>query len=106
MALFTAASFAGIGIGPAIMGYVAYTIGWRWIQYIQAMLGGTTFILYLLFMRETRGSVILSKRAKLLREKTGDQRYQCKAEAERESLGILLRVRMSRLHQDDSSLWL
>ncbi|KAL8278271.1 hypothetical protein RQP46_009303 [Phenoliferia psychrophenolica] len=42
------------------------------------------------------GSVLLSRRAAKLRSTTGDPRYQCKADAERASLLILVKVSMTR----------
>ena len=46
--------------------------------------------------KETRGSVILSRRAARLRKETGDTRYQCKSDAERASLRVLVKVSMTR----------
>lgn len=64
----------------------------------------------ILFTRETRGSVILSRRAKKLRKETGNDLYQCRSDAERASLAVLLKVSMTRplctslLARFDSSL--
>lgn len=38
------------------MGYVAQNLGWRWIQYLQMILGGILFIALVGFTRETRGA--------------------------------------------------
>ena len=32
MAFFSASAFIGVAAGPGVMGYVAQTLGWRWIQ--------------------------------------------------------------------------
>lgn len=37
-------------------GYIPMHIGWRWIQYIQALMGAVTFVVFLIFLRETRGA--------------------------------------------------
>jgi len=60
------------------------------------MLCGVLTALIILFTRETRGSVILSRRARKLRKQTGDPRYQCRSDAERASLAVLMKVSMTR----------
>lgn len=49
-----------------------------------------------LFLRETRGSVLLTRRAQKLRKKTGDQRYKARAEEERASIPVLIRTNLTR----------
>ena len=41
------------------------------------------------------GSVLLSRRAAKMRKDTGDPRYQCRADSERASLAVLIKVRPS-----------
>lgn len=60
------------------------------------MCAGCLAIGIIFFTRETRGSVILSKRAKKLRKETGDERYQCRSDAERASLAVMLKVSLTR----------
>ncbi|GAA5997050.1 hypothetical protein JCM5350_001573 [Sporobolomyces pararoseus] len=96
MAVFSICAFAGTGLGPAVSGYIELKKGWRWIEWVQMMFAGVNAIAIILFTRETRGSVILSKRAKKLRKETGDERYQCRSDAERASLAVLLKVSMTR----------
>jgi MFS family permease len=59
-ALFTLTAFLGVGVGPAMMGYVAQRLSWRWVTWITMIGGGTAFILVVLCLRETRGSWHLS----------------------------------------------
>ncbi|KAI0039241.1 hypothetical protein FA95DRAFT_1612734, partial [Auriscalpium vulgare] len=47
-------------------------------------------VLLVLFMRETRTSIILTRRAKKLRAETGDDRYRSVAEVELPSLTLLI----------------
>lgn len=54
----------------------------RWVQLI---VNGAFLIVCLCFLKETRGSVILTKRAKRLRKETGDNRYRGIGELEQES---------------------
>lgn len=118
MSIFSICAFAGTGLGPAVSGYIEFKKGWRWIEWVQVgffpsgllvsrsqasdagwlqmMAAGVLAVLIILFTRETRGSVILSKRARKLRKETGDSRYQCRSDAERASLAVLMKVSMTR----------
>jgi len=79
-----------------MFGYVAQNLNWRWIEWIQMIMAGLSAAVTILVFRETRGSVILSKRAAKLRKDTGDMRYQCRADEERASLAILIKTGVSR----------
>lgn len=79
-----------------MFGFVTERIGWRWINWIQMIMAGVTACVVILYFRETRGNVILSKRAAKLRKETGDDRYQCRADKERASLAILIKTGVSR----------
>lgn len=95
MSFFSICAFVGTGLGPAIMGYVEQNLGWRWIQYLQIILSVVITLALIFFTTETRGSVILSKRAKKLREETGKD-IQCRTDSERASLSVLVRVSLTR----------
>lgn len=98
MGLFALAAIFGTGFGPFWAGFVAGnpSLEWRWIQFIQAIYTGTIFIVILFCLKETRGSVILTRRAARLRKETGDPRYQARAEAERASIVILIKNSLTR----------
>lgn len=96
MSIFSICAFMGTGLGPAVSGYIELKKGWRWIEWVQMMFAGVMAVLIILFTRETRGSVILSRRARKMRKETGDPRYQCRSDAERASLAVLIRVSMTR----------
>jgi len=57
---------------------------------------GIVLIAELAFLRETRGSVVLTRKAKKLRKETGDQRYRSQAELETPTLKHLLHVTTTR----------
>lgn len=57
---------------------------------------GVLTVAIIAFTRETRGSIILSRRAKRLRKQTGDGRYQCRADAEKANLAVLIKVSLTR----------
>lgn len=77
MALFSGAALFGTGLGPLCSGFVAQHMPWRWVFYIQVITCGLFILAVIVFFKETRGSVLLSRRAKLLnvwyesREKAG-----------------------------------
>ncbi|BGP52668.1 hypothetical protein JCM8202_004805 [Rhodotorula sphaerocarpa] len=96
MSIFSICAFMGTGLGPAVSGYIELKKGWRWIEWVQMMAAGVLAVALILFTRETRGSVILSRRARKMRQETGDPRYQCRSDAERASLAVLLKVSMTR----------
>ncbi|PRP83207.1 hypothetical protein PROFUN_09371 [Planoprotostelium fungivorum] len=96
MSIYTATAFVGTATGPIISGFLVYYRNWRWVFYIQILLCGLQYILMIIFLRETRGSVLLSRRAKKLRETTGDQSIKAPADDERQSIPTLIRVSLTR----------
>ncbi len=57
MALFATGAIFGTGIGPVWAGWVEQNqkLGWRWIQYIQAIYTGFILLLLLLFCERREG---------------------------------------------------
>ncbi|KAI4097563.1 MAG: hypothetical protein LQ344_000296 [Seirophora lacunosa] len=68
MALFAGAALFGTGLGPLCSGFIAQRLLWRWVFYVQVMTSGFLIVLVAAFFKETRGSVLLSKRARLLND--------------------------------------
>jgi MFS family permease len=66
MALFSGAALFGTGCGPLICGFIAQNTTWRWIFYMQTVTCGTMVALICVIFKETRGSVLLSRKAKAL----------------------------------------
>jgi len=66
MVLFAGATLFGTGLGPLVSGFVAQNLSWRWVFYIQVCTSGTLIALVTLFFQETRGGIILSRKAKIL----------------------------------------
>lgn len=96
MALFTGLAFAGTFLGPTFSGAVAQSIGWRWTFWVHFIICGVYFLALCITLKETRGSVILSRRAKKMREDTGDDSYRTPTDDERESIAILIKVSLTR----------
>ena len=77
MCLFSGAALFGTGLGPLVSGIVAQHLDWRWVFYIQVIDCSLVILAVILFFKETRGSVLLSRKATLLnawyetREKAG-----------------------------------
>jgi MFS family permease len=57
--------------GPIASGYVS-VVSWRWSYWILLIIAGATWP-FLILMPETYGPVILKRKAKALRKKTGDE---------------------------------
>lgn len=66
MCLFSAAALVGTGLAPLLYGIVVYHTSWRWIFYSHAMVSGAVVVVMYFFFDETRGSVILSRKARAL----------------------------------------
>lgn len=66
MVLFTGATLVGTGLGPLVSGFVAQRLLWRWVFYIQIMTSGTLVGLVTIFFKETRGPILLTRRANVL----------------------------------------
>ena len=63
MALFATAAIGGTGFGPTWAGWVEQNtrLGWRYIQWVQLAYTGAIFIVLIFVLKETRGSVILTR---------------------------------------------
>lgn len=54
------------------------------------------FVISAFFLQETRGSIILSRRAARLRQETGNLGYRCKADEEMASFKVLMKTSLIR----------
>ena len=120
MALFSGAALLGTGLGPLCSGFIAQHVSWRWVFYVQVISCGFLILLVTVFFKETRGSVLLSRRAGILnkwyeaREKVGlvgfampvgqdgtkkesqRIRWKVKSDEERESLAKMIGISVYR----------
>ena len=76
MASFSYAAILGTVAAPIYAGFIDETIGWRWIEGIQGLANIPLILVVALCLQESRGGSIIQKRAKLLRQQTGDDRYR------------------------------
>lgn len=116
MTLFTFGALFGTGIGPLVSGFIAYHVSWRWVFYVHTIIIFVLAVALLIVFKETRGAVLLSRKAKKLncwheemeaagfwvRTKEGLQeqsqrvRYKVKADEERASLWHMIRISLVR----------
>ena len=120
MTLFSAGALTGTGMGPFIMGFVAQHLSFRWMFWIQVIMDGVLMAIVAVCFKETRGSVLLSRKAKALNkwyeqreaagyygfqmpsaddpEKLVSQRirWKVKSDEERESLAKMITVSCTR----------
>jgi MFS family permease len=66
MALFSGSVLVGTALGPLVSGFIAQNTSWRWIFYVQLISCGICTLTIILFFQETRGSVLLSRKAEML----------------------------------------
>lgn len=66
MALFSASALFGTGLAPMISGAIISRTTWRWVFYSHAIVSAAFVIIIYFFFRETRGSVLLSRKAATL----------------------------------------
>lgn len=117
MAAFAGSAIFGSGLGPLCSSLIAQHFNWRWVFYAQTISCGILILLVALFFKETRSTVLLSRRARLLnkwyerRERAGligfryDEhgvvsteriRWKVKADEERETLAKMVRISVTR----------
>lgn len=66
MALFSGAALFGTGVGPLVSGFIAENTNWRWVFWLQAITCGLLVGIVGLFFKETRGSILLSRKAEAI----------------------------------------
>ncbi|KAH8744908.1 major facilitator superfamily domain-containing protein [Diaporthe sp. PMI_573] len=82
MAVFSGSVLVGTGLGPLVASVMTSRLAddgdaWRWVFWHQAIAGGVLVALIVMLFRESRGSIVLSRKAKALnkwyeaREKAG-----------------------------------
>lgn len=119
MALFSASALFGTGLAPLLAGVIVTHTSWRWIYYSHAMVSAVFVVIIYFFFKETRGSVLLSRKAKALNnyydqlEKAGHHgvfmssddlsektvkriRWKVKSDEQRDSLATMIQISLYR----------
>jgi MFS family permease len=66
MALFSGSALFGTGLASLIAGVIVSHTSWRWVYYSHAIVSAVFVLVIFIFFKETRGSVLLSRKAKAL----------------------------------------
>lgn len=92
---FMAGTTWGPLAGPVVSGFVAVNVSWQWVYWVELIFAGATWP-FLLLMPETYGPVLLRRKAKILREKTGDADIVAPADLEKRDFWDLVTVVLTR----------
>lgn len=97
IAVFSVTIFMGPLLAPFIGGFITISyLGWRWTEYISAIMGFTALVLCVLFLEETYPPVILVGKASELRRRTKNWGIHAKQEEVEVDLKELLTKNVSR----------
>lgn len=121
MALFSGAALFGTGLAPLLAGVIVTHTTWRWIYYSHAIVSAFFVVIIFVFFKETRGSVLLSRKAQTLNtyyekleeaghygvimsseDSTSDEkcvrriRWKVKSDEQRASLGRMIQISLYR----------
>ncbi|KAG1895762.1 major facilitator superfamily domain-containing protein [Suillus fuscotomentosus] len=75
MAVYTISPFIGPVVGPLISGFINQYLYWEWTYRVQLCWIFAELLILVIFIPETYAPVILKKKAKRLRESTGDPKF-------------------------------
>ncbi|KAJ7766295.1 major facilitator superfamily domain-containing protein [Mycena maculata] len=87
MAVYTISPFLGPALGPVIGGFINQNLYWRWTYRIIIIWTFVQLVGIFLFVPESYAPVLLQRKARKLREDTGDQAYWAPLDHRDTSLG-------------------
>ncbi|KAK6383001.1 hypothetical protein LTS17_003671 [Exophiala oligosperma] len=90
MAFFSYVAILGTVAAPIYAGFIDETIGWRWIEGIQGLSNIPLLTLVAFGLPETRGGLVLQKRAHTLAAATGSNNFVSHMDLEARSLKALV----------------
>ncbi|WRT63125.1 uncharacterized protein IL334_000028 [Kwoniella shivajii] len=89
IAIFAAAPYTGPVIGPLIGGFIGKYAGWRWLYWVNMISAAVVWIASLA-IPETFAPALLKRRAKQLRQDSGDDSYVTEQEIFRKPLNEIV----------------
>ncbi|KAI8630287.1 major facilitator superfamily domain-containing protein [Xylariaceae sp. FL1651] len=92
MAAFSAAPFIGPAIGPLVGGFLSDAAGWRWLYWIQLIVAAIVWVLVTFTVPETYAPTILARRAKKMRQETGEQDWVTEQDLDMRPLAERMRI--------------
>lgn len=95
MAMFIGGTCVGPLVAPLISGFISPTLGWRWAFWVGLIFAGVTW-LPLLFLPETYGPILLTRRARKLRKSTNDPLIFAPMELEKKGFKQMATVTLTR----------
>ncbi|SPO25312.1 related to TPO1 - Vacuolar polyamine-H+ antiporter [Ustilago trichophora] len=95
MSLYAIAVYIAQGVSPYLSSVTANRASWRIVFWWQGALSLLTYGLMFIFLKETRGPVLLSRRAKKLTKETG-RLHKCRADDERLNFLVMVKVSLVR----------
>jgi len=96
VALYALSSVDGPPLGNALSGYLAQEKGWRWLFWFYLILFGANWVVVAAFLPETRDTIIMSRKAKRIRQATGQDNVFAEHEQDKKGPGHLWKVSMVR----------
>ncbi|CED83908.1 Synaptic vesicle transporter SVOP and related transporters (major facilitator superfamily) [Phaffia rhodozyma] len=95
MSVYSLFVFWGQALGPAMMGWVSIRLGYQWTFWLELIMFGGLFVVLIFALKETRGSILLSRRAVKLTKQTGKP-HAAPGDAERKDIKTLVKISISR----------
>ena len=75
---YMAFTFIGPVAGPIAGAYLTFHHGWRWTAWISLIVGGICSLFAILAIPESSEDILLQRKARKLRQKSGDSTIQSK----------------------------
>lgn len=95
MSLYSLSVYIAQGLSPYLSSVTVNRASWRVMFWWQGGLSLLTYVLMFLVLKETRGPVLLSRRAKKLTQETG-RLHKCRADDERLNFITMVKVSLFR----------
>ena len=96
VAVYTFGPLLGPAIGPIVGGFITQYTTWRWVFWAVSIGDSCLQIFAVVFLQETYGPKVLSKKVQLLRKQTGDSTLHTEYEAPDKTMSKLVRTSLNR----------